>query len=331
LDLDRMRIEASSFMLDVAYEVGEAGTVTATTAVPLAPGQYVLHIEFSNDYDRQATSFYKVESGGDAYTFTDFEAAFARQAFPCWDEPSFKHPYQVTLIVPADHAAISNTPVVRESESESVDEQTGAPVRFRAFEFAEAKPLPSYLVAFATGPFDSIPIDGLSIPASIVTVRGRTDLTGLAREMTPPLVEALETYFNSPYPFDKLDFVSVPEYLWGAMENPGAITFSDVRILLDPEAASFAQRRWLASTIAHEVAHMWFGNLVTLAWWDDLWLNESFAQWMENKITQAVHPEFNYGITSLVDAQEAMVVAPTGVDTAAVFDRPRPTARFRLS
>ena len=233
-------------------------------------------------------------------------ASYARQAFPCWDEPGFKNPFQLTLTVPSEHVAMSNTEIVRQTSVERPGAD-GTSRQWTELEFAETKPLPTYLVAFASGPLDSVPMEGLDRPARIFTPRGQSGLTELPRRWTPPLIEALERYFGSPYPFEKIDYVAVPEYIWGAMENPGAITFT-ARALLLTESASFRQRNWLLGTIVHENAHMWFGNLVTPAWWDDLWLNESFAQWIEAKIVDEVFPDYQYGISALIEGKNAMMI-----------------------
>ena len=131
----------------------------------------------------------------------------------------------------------------------------------------------------------------MSVPGRVVTVKGASGLAGEAVRVTPILVAGLEKYFGRPYPFEKLDLIAIPEFWPGAMENPGAITFRDTVLLLDAAGASASQRRTLVEINAHELAHMWFGDLVTMAWWDDLWLNESFASWMGDKVTAEAFPE----------------------------------------
>ncbi|HET6369850.1 MAG TPA: M1 family aminopeptidase, partial [Nitrospiria bacterium] len=177
---------------------------------------------------------------------------------------------------------------------------------FKTVTFKPTPPTPSYLLAIATGPFETVPIHGLSVPGSVVAVKGSGRLASEAAIVTPPILKAMEAYFGSPYPYEKLDLIGVPEFMAGAMENPGAVTFRDSVLLIDPEAVSAEQRRRLASIVAHELAHMWFGNLVTMAWWDDLWLNESFASWLGDKITDEVFPEFNIAATGVKGAQRAM-------------------------
>ena len=275
---------------------GEEGLITATSAAEIKPGDYALEIEFSNEFDQRATSLYRLESGGEAYIFTQFESCDARLAFPCWDEPSFKFPYQITLTVPKAEETVSNTPI--ELQSVKADQKTVV--------FRRTKPLPSYLLAIAVGPFEYVPVPGTSIPTRIVTPKGSAGLAQVAASMTPPTLAALEKYFGRPYPYEKLDLIAVPEFTPGAMENPGAITYGDRFLLFDPKTMSASQRRTLAQFTAHELAHMWFGDLVTMSWWDDLWLNEAFAEWMGNKIAQEVYPNLQIDVTALFELQGGM-------------------------
>jgi alanyl aminopeptidase len=204
----------------------------------------------------------------------------------------------VTLTHPVSDAAITNT------AEESAVETDGK----RKSVFKTTRPLPAYLLAIATGPLEFVPIPGTSIPARVVTPKGQSGLAGQAVAMTPPILAALERYFGSRYPYDKLDLIAVPEYWYGAMENPGAITYLDRALLIDPKLVDVGARERLAVYTAHEIAHMWFGDLVTMAWWDDLWLNESFASWMEDKITAEVYPEFDSVVDQVNAAQRAMAL-----------------------
>jgi len=276
--------------------VGSEGIVTATAEVPIAPGRYTLAIDFTNDFDIRAVGLYRLEAGGAAYAFTQFEAVDARKAFPCWDEPAYKIPYKITLVVPEADAAFANT--LEESSKVADGKRT---VVFRA-----TRPLPSYLLALAAGPLETVAIPGTSVPARVLFPKGSAALTAEAVKMTPPILAALERYFGSKHPYEKLDLVAVPEYWYGAMENPGLITFREESLLLDPGRATDSQRERLAVYLAHEIAHMWFGDLVTMAWWDDLWLNESFASWMEDKITAEVFPEFQSQVTQVGSMQRVM-------------------------
>jgi alanyl aminopeptidase len=280
----------------VTTRKGEHGLVVLHAARTLPRGDYRLTIAFTNDFNTQATSLYRLQSGGDWYTFTQFEADDAREAFPCFDEPAFKIPWNVTVVARAADLVVGNTPI----DKESVEGGKKTVV------FKTTKPLPSYLIAIASGPLETVPIEGLGVPGRVVTVKGASRLAADAARITPPLVKALEAYFGRPYPYEKLDLVAVPEFWPGAMENAGQITFADRLLLLDPNRASASQRRNQASVTAHELAHMWFGDLVTMAWWDDLWLNESFASWMGEKVTHEVFPEYGIDLRLVTDTDEAM-------------------------
>jgi alanyl aminopeptidase len=270
--------------------------VLVTAGETLKPGRYTLAMDFAAKFNRQAVGLYKMVARGEPYLFTQFEAIDARRAFPVWDEPEFKIPFQLTVTIPALYDAVSNTPVV--SETKNGDAKT--------IEFARTKPLPSYLVALAVGQFDYTPILGMSVPGRIIAPKGQGHLSQTAAEITPPVLAALEKYFDGKHPFEKVDLLAVPEYWAGAMENPGAITFRDTILLLDPATATPSQRQSMARVVAHELAHMWFGDLVTMEWWDDLWLNESFADWMGDKITEQVFPQFEHAISEMGEVQSVM-------------------------
>jgi len=269
---------------------GDRGLQTLTLARALAPGEAKLHVEFTHLYGTRAVGLYRVLKGDRGYLFTQFEATDGREAFPLWDEPCFKFSYQFTLEIPQDREAVTNTGIVKETRTED---------GFRRLEFARTKPLPSYLLALAVGPLEFTDVPGMRFPTRIVTVQGQKHLTGTAVETTPRLLAALERWFGTPYPYDKLDLIAVPEFAYGAMENAGAITYRDDILLLDPATASASDRRRHVNTHAHELAHMWYGDLVTMAWWDDLWLNESFADWMASRISDEVYPELKYGLSDL--------------------------------
>ncbi len=283
--------------LTVATADAKIGLITLTAPSPLAPGSYTLNLTFTNRFTRDGLGLYKTISRGDSYLFTQFEDEDARRAFPCFDEPSFKIPWQVTLTVPNALEAVANSAVALQTPSGDAA---------KTLAFGRTPPMPSYLVAFAVGPFEFTPVPGLSVPGRIVAPRGQGALSAEAARLSPALLHALEEYFGSPYPFDKLDQVGVPEYVYGAMENAGLITYRDTLLLLDPMRASFARRRSLTHVITHEMAHMWFGDLVTMQWWDDLWLNESFADWMAAKVVDRVHPEMRTEIGEVSAADTAL-------------------------
>lgn len=296
MKLENLRVEQHGKAIEATHTVDDHGLVTVETSEPLSAGPGGLDVAFSKEFNRQAAGLYKVESNGQGYSFTQFEAEYAREAFPCWDEPIFKIPFQMTLVVPEDHRAISNTPV-RETSVED---------GWKTVVFERTRPMPSYLLAVATGPFEAVPVEGMSIPGNIITVQGKSHLAAEAVAITPPVLAALEEYFDSPYPYRKLDVIAVPEFLFGAMENVGAVTFRDDLLLMDPRSSSIGQKRTVAVIMAHELAHMWFGNLVTLEWWDDAWLNEAFATWMGYKATDVAFPEYRFTVEDVESRQGAM-------------------------
>jgi aminopeptidase N len=281
---------------EAAHAAGLDDTIVVTPAQPFAVGRTKLVLEFANEYDRRAVGLYKMERADESYLYTQFEADDARKAYPCFDEPGFKIPWQITIEVPPAYDAVSNTPGRAPAERDG----------WKEIAFAETKPLPSYLVALAVGRFAFTPIEGMGVPGRIVTLRGQEHLAGLAARGTAPLLKAAEGYFGLPYPYEKLDVIAIPEYWPGAMEHPGAITFADGILLLDEKTATPSQRSLMARVMAHELAHMWFGDLVTMAWWDDLWLNESFADWLGDKITAEVLPETRVAVTQMDDLHRAM-------------------------
>ena len=298
MTLTRVELRHGKTDIPVTTEKGEIGLLTVKAEQPLAPGGYTLAIDFTKDFSARAVSFYRVEAGGRAYVFTDFEPDDARGAWPCWDEPAFKIPWQITVSIPREHTAYSNTlPEVQMVKGEK-----------REIVFRRTLPLSSYLVALIAGPFDTLPIEGLSVPGRIVAIKGSAGMGAEAARITPPILKALEQYFDRKYPYEKLDLIAVPEFTAGAMENAAAITYRETRLLLDPKTMSPTLRRSLIGTTAHELAHMWFGDLVTMEWWDDLWLNESFASWMGDKISDEVAPEYRAGTDQVNEMLRAMVV-----------------------
>ncbi|CAN5681577.1 M1 family metallopeptidase [soil metagenome] len=253
----------------------------------LPPGAWTIALAYTGQIDAVNTTGMFVEtSGGAKYIFSQFEALYARRVFPCLDEPDSKVPWQLTLDVPKGLVAVANTPVTKESEA-------GAS---HHVEFAVTKPLPAYLVAFGVGPFDIVPagVSKSGTPIRIVTFKGRGAEVAYAAKHTATIVDLLETWFAMPYPFPKLDLLSIPVTSgFGAMENPGLVTFTESVFLLE-DKPSWARRSEFISVASHELAHQWFGDLVTTAWWDDIWLNEGFANWMEHKITAEFAPSWHF-------------------------------------
>lgn len=263
----------------------------------LPKGPLTLEITYSGEISSKSSSgIFRQKDGSNWYLFTQFEPTDARAAFPCFDEPNYKTPWQITLHIPANITAVGNTNIVS-------DKVNGTE---RTVVFAKTQPLPSYLVAFAAGPFEYVPAGNAGakqVPVRIIVPKGHADEAKYAAEVTADIINHHEKYFGIPYPYEKADQLVIPDTSgFGAMENAGLITYAQNIILAKPESDSINRRRDYARTAAHELAHQWFGNLVTSAWWDDIWLNESFATWMEDKLLAEWKPEWNTAIDE-VDAK----------------------------
>ena len=267
---------------------------------PVGPGRAGLHISYTGkSSEKELSGIFRQKEGDDWYIFTQFEATDARKAFPCFDEPAYKVPWQITLHVKKGLSAVSNSPIAAETES---------PDGMKTVRFAETKPLPSYLVALGVGPFDFAegpPVGSKHVPFRVVVPKGQAAAAAYTVRSTPDLVALLENYFGTPYPYDKLDFLAVP-LMGGAMENAGLITFGRRLILTQPEEERLERQRSFAAIAAHELAHMWFGDLVTMKWWDDIWLNESFASWIEYKIVEQWKPDWDAPVDRVLDRNRAI-------------------------
>ncbi len=266
----------------------------------VGPGPAKLRIEYAGKaLGKESSGVFRQEEGGDSYIFTQFEETDARRAFPCFDEPAYKVPWRLTIETRRKFVVLSNTPV----ESEAATRGGMKEVRF-----ARTRPLPSYLVAFAVGPFELVDLGVAGerkTPLRIAVPRGLKPGADYAAKTAPELFAAAERWFGIPYPYEKLDLLAVP-FFFGAMENAGLITFGRDLLLARPGEDSLERRRRYAVFCAHEIAHQWFGDLVTMAWWDDTWLNESFASWMENKIVGPWKPEWNLDAARVDERAKAM-------------------------
>ena len=305
LTVRRAVVLAGEDTIEASYtQVDKTGVVKIEPARPLPAGAATLRFEYSAPFNRKLQGIYRVDDAGDSYAFSQFEAISARLAFPSFDEPRFKTPFDIRVTAEANHAVITTTPEVQRHTRAD-----GMVVR----RFATTEPLPTYLLAFAVGPLDvveweAIPPTALRdrpIPLRGVSARGKGDRLAFALRDTAQLVTTLEAYFGVAYPYRKLDLIAAPDYAFGAMENVGAIVYREERLLLD-ETSPLALRRAYLMTHSHELAHQWFGNLVTPKWWTDIWLNESFASWMGNRAVATARPKADYGRVTLNRALATM-------------------------
>ena len=269
---------------------------------PIDPGAFRLHVDYTGTLGETTTQgLFRQKEGEDWYAFSQLESTDARRAFPCFDEPGYKVPWQLTLRIPKGTTAVSNTPI--ESDAAGADGS-------RVVRFKKTAPLPAYLVALGVGPFDYLDAGtagSRKTPIRIITPRGKAAAGRYAAQTTGPLLERLEAYFGIPYPYEKLDQLAIPQTVsFAAMENAGLITWTE-RVLIAPPSEDTAQwERNQASINAHEMAHQWFGDLVTLAWWDDVWLNESFATWMADRTLIAWKPEWHTDVQRVQDSSNVM-------------------------
>jgi cytosol alanyl aminopeptidase len=318
-----LSIDHAALMIDGRQLIATAtnpkqGYIALAFPRVVQPGRGTLTIWYRGKmHKNDGDGIYTAQERGAWYAFTQFEATDARQAFPTFDEPSYKVPWRLTIHTKPDLVAVANTPI----EHESVERDGTKTVRF-----AETKPLPSYLIAFAVGPFDFLDAGKTrhDVPIRIVVPRGRTSDARYAAEVTRPILDLLEDYFGTPYPFSKLDIVAVSVFNAGAMENPGLVTFRQQLVLTKPAELTTARQQSYAVTAAHELAHQWFGDDVTLAWWDDTWLNEAFATWMEAKVIAKFKPEWDADVEQA--AARSHVMGADSLDSARAIRQPIETA-----
>ncbi len=267
-----------------------------TFAVPnqIPAGNATISIAYTGILNDKLRGFYLSKTAKRNYAVTQFESTDARRAFPSFDEPAFKATYDISLVIDAGDTGISNGPIVSDTPGPGEGKHT--------LKFLTTPKMSSYLVAFLVGDFqctegesDGVKIRGCATP-------DKAALTPYSVDVAKYVLHYYDNYFGIPYPLKKLDLIAIPDFEAGAMENFGAITYRETAMLIDPKTASIGSKKGVALTIAHEMAHQWFGDLVTMQWWDNIWLNEGFATWMENKPVAAMHPEWN--IDQLVASDE---------------------------
>ena len=261
-------------------------------AVPA--GRATLHLAFRGRLRSDLRGLYAASAGKRKYAFTQLEAADARRFFPCFDEPSFKAEFALSVTTGRGNTVLSNSPV------DKVEPLEG---RRKRVHFERTPKLSTYLLALGVGELvASPPTHCGETEIRVWHVPGKQALTAFGLETARETLARLEAWFDLPYPYAKLDLVAVPDFEAGAMENAGAVFFRETLLLVDPKTATQQEKKRVAEVVCHELAHMWYGDLVTMAWWDDLWLNEAFATWMAFEIVDAWKPEWRCGTTSSTTA-----------------------------
>ena len=289
--LDGKAIPESALKLDPKQE-----TLTITLASELPAGPHSLELNFTGKINQQGQGLYYApyqEQGTGAKKImlgTQFEATDARRFFPCWDEPSFRARFQLTAVVPENFTAVSNMPVEKETKVAG-----GKEVRFAA-----TPPMASYLNVFCAGELETLSAKLKNVSHGVITTTGKVVMGRYALDSSQQILTYYNDYFGVPYPLPKLDHIAIPGGFGGAMENWGGITYYESRLLFDPEKSSAETKQNIYEVIAHETAHMWFGDLVTMAWWDNLWLNEGFASWMGTKCTAKFNPQWEVWLSKNV-------------------------------
>ncbi|MFZ0745728.1 MAG: M1 family metallopeptidase [Terracidiphilus sp.] len=259
----------------------------ATFTVPhtLPAGNATLSIRYTGILNNELRGFYLSKGDHRNYAVTQFEPTDARRAFPSFDEPAFKATYDISLVVDSGDTAISNGPIISDTPGPGEGKHT--------LKFLTMPKMSSYLVAFLVGDFKCTAGESDGVAIRVCSTPDKVALTHYGLSIAEYVLHYYNTYFGIPYPLKKLDLIGIPDFEAGAMENFGAITYRETALLLDPKTASVGAKKEVALVIAHEMAHQWFGDLVTMQWWNNIWLNEGFATWMENKAVAAMHPEWN--------------------------------------
>jgi aminopeptidase N len=267
----------------------EQTTFTFPQQVPA--GKASLEIHYTGILNNELRGFYLSKTAKRNYAVTQFESTDARRAFPSFDEPAFKATFDVTLVVDKADTAISNTAIESDTPGPGADKHT--------LKFGTTPKMSTYLVAFLVGDFQCTGGEQDGVAIRVCSTPDKVDLTPYGVDVAKYVLHYYDDYFGIHYPLKKLDLIGLPDFEAGAMENFGAITYRETALLIDPKTASVGSKKGVAEVIAHEMAHQWFGDLVTMQWWNNIWLNEGFATWMETKPVAAMHPEWN------IDQQEA--------------------------
>src|ERR1022692_4988338 len=259
-----------------------------TVEKQLAAGPAIIHITYTGVLNDEMRGFYLgKDDQGRKYAATQFESTDARRAFPSFDEPAYKATFDITAVADKGQVAISN---------QKIASDTPGPGEKHTVRFATTVKMSSYLAALVVGNFEYIEGTAEGIPIRVYSTPGKKEMGKFALDSAEHILSYYDKYFSIKYPYGKLDLIGLPDFSAGAMENTGCITFREVILLIDEKQGSVDLKKTIASVIAHEMAHQWFGDLVTMKWWDDVWLNEGFATWMSSKPVEAWKPEWNFSL-----------------------------------
>jgi aminopeptidase N len=299
IDFVEVVIEAGG-MSQAARVTLDAKTDTATFTVPrqIPAGPATIRLTYNGILNDKLRGFYLSKANGRSYAVTQMEATDARRAFPSFDEPIYKATFEVSLMIDQGDTAISNGAQLSDAPGPEPGKHTVA--------FATTPKMSTYLVAMIVGDFVCRSGASEGTPIRVCSTPDKLGLTQFALEATEQQLAFYNGYFGIKYPFGKLDIIAIPDFAAGAMENAGAITFRERLLLVDPERASRGVLKNVASIISHEIAHQWFGNLVTMKWWDDIWLNEGFATWIASRPIAVWRPDWNVGLDDAADTQSAL-------------------------
>jgi aminopeptidase N len=274
----------------------EQAALTLGEPIPAGPAE--IHIKFTGTLNDQLRGFYLVKTAKRNDAATQFEATDARRAFPCFDEPAMKAIFALRLVLDQGDTAISNGKIISDTPGPGAGKHT--------LEFSTTPKMSSYLVAMAVGDFACIEGSADGIPIRVCSTPDKKHLGGFALESAEHILHYYDDYYAINYPYGKLDIVAVPDFAAGAMENTAAIFYRESLLLIDDQHSSVRAHKFVASILGHEMAHMWFGDLVTMQWWNDLWLNEGFATWMAPKPIEAWKPEWNMDLNAVQETVGAM-------------------------